>query len=153
MQPPLSHPLNRDAKHEVVYSMCRRYRRPISLKTFSEQKPCGRKATDRGKKSIARKKKVRHSHPLKVRALKRFLPARHYPRPSPSTCRWCSSTDKAFVKMSAVFRLVRTLCSSMSFDSMASRIKWWRISMCFIRSWCFGFLASSIAPLLSIRIN
>ena len=34
----------------------------------------GKKATDEGKKSIARKKrKVRHSHPLKVRALKRDL--------------------------------------------------------------------------------
>ena len=34
----------------------------------------GKKATDEGKKSIARKKrKVRHSHPLKVRALNRDL--------------------------------------------------------------------------------
>ena len=59
--------------HEVVYMRHRRYgkyRRSISLKTISKQKPICEKSYGR-EKSIARKKrKVRHSHPLKVRALR-----------------------------------------------------------------------------------
>ena len=43
--------------HEVVYMRYGKYRRPISLKTYSEQKPIGRKSCYGREKSIARNEK------------------------------------------------------------------------------------------------
>jgi len=41
----------------------------------------------------------------------------------------------------------------MAFRSQASRTKWKRTLMCFVRSWNFGFFASRIAPWLSTKIS
>eukprot|EP00965_Chrysotila_dentata_P019162 638425-Pleurochrysis_carterae.AAC.1 len=57
---------------------------------------------------------------------------------------------RGLVKKSAMFSALCTKGTVISRDSTRSRTRKCRRSMCFVRAWCFGLYAKSIADMLSM---